>query len=121
MHVDFGCLFDRGLVLEVPERVPFRLTQNVVDCFGVSGVEGTFRRAAEMTLQVFFVNSQLRLAGDGKSLTQADGRFEPDLEVHTRLLLLKHKYRYDAYWCRPCYPLSLFPLLRCCGTTGRPS
>jgi serine/threonine-protein kinase ATR len=52
VHVDFGCLFDRGLVLEVPERVPFRLTQNVVDCFGVSGVEGTFRRAAEMTLQV---------------------------------------------------------------------
>lgn len=52
MHVDFGCLFDRGLVLEVPERVPFRMTQNVVDCFGVSGVEGTFRRAAEMTLQV---------------------------------------------------------------------
>lgn len=53
VHVDFGCLFDRGLVLEVPERVPFRLTQNVVDCFGVSGVEGTFRRAAEMTLQVW--------------------------------------------------------------------
>lgn len=52
LHVDFGCLFDRGLTLEVPERVPFRLTQNVIDCFGVSGVEGTFRRAAEMTLQV---------------------------------------------------------------------
>eukprot|EP00775_Hariotina_reticulata_P013107 gene13107-13235_t len=52
MHVDFGCLFDRGLTLEVPEMVPFRLTQNVVDCFGVSGVEGVFRRAAEMTLQV---------------------------------------------------------------------
>jgi phosphatidylinositol kinase/protein kinase (PI-3 family) len=52
LHVDFGCLFDRALTLEVPERVPFRLTQNVIDCFGVSGVEGTFRRAAEMTLQV---------------------------------------------------------------------
>lgn len=52
MHVDFGCLFDRGLTLEVPEMVPFRMTQNVVDCFGVSGVEGGFRRAAEITLQV---------------------------------------------------------------------
>jgi serine/threonine-protein kinase ATR len=52
MHVDFGCLFDRGLVLEVPEMVPFRLTQNVVDAFGVSGVEGAFRRAAEGTLRV---------------------------------------------------------------------
>jgi serine/threonine-protein kinase ATR len=52
MHVDFGCLFDKGLTLEVPEMVPCRLTQNVVDAFGVSGVEGAFRRAAEMTLQV---------------------------------------------------------------------
>jgi serine/threonine-protein kinase ATR len=52
LHVDFGILFDRGLTLEVPERVPFRMTQNVVDCFGVSGVEGTFRQAAEMTIQV---------------------------------------------------------------------
>eukprot|EP00883_Tetradesmus_obliquus_P008640 jgi/Sobl393_1/19368/SZX76090.1 len=56
MHVDFGCLFDKGLTLEVPEMVPFRLTQNVVDAFGVSGVEGAFRRAAEMTLQVLRAN-----------------------------------------------------------------
>jgi uncharacterized membrane-anchored protein len=32
--------------------VPFRLTQNVIDAFGVSGVEGAFRRAAELTMQV---------------------------------------------------------------------
>ncbi|KAJ9523632.1 hypothetical protein QJQ45_007291 [Haematococcus lacustris] len=52
VHVDFGCLFDRGLTLEVPEKVPFRLTQNVVDSFGVAGVEGAFRRSAETTLAV---------------------------------------------------------------------
>lgn len=52
VHVDFGCLFDRGLALEVPEMVPFRLTQNVIDSFGVSGVEGAFRKCAEITLQV---------------------------------------------------------------------
>jgi hypothetical protein len=104
MHVDFGCLFDKGLTLEVPEMVPFRrggergaggggggkrlggrrlggrapewqsgclptpnsprshptlrpprsrrLTQNVADACGVSGVEGGFRRAAEITLKV---------------------------------------------------------------------
>lgn len=51
-HVDFGCLFDRGLVLEVPEMVPFRMTQNVVDAFGVSGVEGIYRKCSEVTLQV---------------------------------------------------------------------
>jgi phosphatidylinositol kinase/protein kinase (PI-3 family) len=52
MHVDFGCLFDRGLTLEVPEVVPFRMTQNVVDMCGVSGVEGVLRCTAEIVLQV---------------------------------------------------------------------
>ncbi|GIL92020.1 hypothetical protein Vretifemale_19512 [Volvox reticuliferus] len=52
VHVDFGCLFDKGLTLEVPEMVPFRLTQNVVDGFGISGVEGVYRRCCETTLQV---------------------------------------------------------------------
>lgn len=40
VHVDFNCLFEKGKTLETPERVPFRLTQNVVDGFGVTGVEG---------------------------------------------------------------------------------
>ena len=34
--------------------VPFRLTQNLVDAFGVSGYEGAFRRACEVTLQVLY-------------------------------------------------------------------
>jgi serine/threonine-protein kinase ATR len=50
VHVDFSCLFDKGLTLEKPEVVPFRLTQNIVDAFGVAGVEGAFRPAAEATL-----------------------------------------------------------------------
>ena len=32
--------------------VPFRLTQNLVDGFGASGVEGVFRKSCEVTLQV---------------------------------------------------------------------
>ena len=52
MHVDFSCLFDRGLTLEKPEMVPFRLTQNIIDGFGVSGHEGVFRRCCEITLEV---------------------------------------------------------------------
>ncbi len=51
MHVDFSCLFDRGLTLEKPEMVPFRLTQNMIDGFGVSGHEGVYRRCCEITLQ----------------------------------------------------------------------
>lgn len=33
-HVDFNCLFDKGLTFEKPELVPFRLTHNMVDAFG---------------------------------------------------------------------------------------
>mmetsp|Transcript_3152 Transcript_3152/g.8308 ORF Transcript_3152/g.8308 Transcript_3152/m.8308 type:complete len:515 (-) Transcript_3152:43-1587(-) len=50
VHVDFACLFDKGLTLATPERVPFRLTHNVLDGFGVAGADGVFRIAAEVTL-----------------------------------------------------------------------
>ncbi|KAM1006899.1 hypothetical protein FF1_003540 [Malus domestica] len=37
VHVDFSCLFDKGLQLEKPELVPFRLTQNMIDGLGITG------------------------------------------------------------------------------------
>lgn len=40
VHVDLNCLFDKGSLFEIPERVPFRLTQNLVDALGVTGYEG---------------------------------------------------------------------------------
>jgi serine/threonine-protein kinase ATR len=57
IHVDFDCLFERvscglhglkvplkstlqGKRLETPERVPFRLTQNMQDGLGVTNVDG---------------------------------------------------------------------------------
>ncbi|KAK7062299.1 Serine/threonine-protein kinase atr [Favolaschia claudopus] len=52
VHVDFNCLFEKGKTLETPERVPFRLTQNIIDGLGVTGVEGVFRIACEVTLQL---------------------------------------------------------------------
>ena len=56
VHVDFACLFDKGELLEVPERVRFRLTQNIVDAFGVTGVEGVFRKACEIALETQMEN-----------------------------------------------------------------
>ena len=50
-HVDFNCLFDKGLTFEKPELVPFRLTHNMVDAFGAYGVEGPYRKSAELTLK----------------------------------------------------------------------
>ncbi|GAA0146257.1 non-receptor serine/threonine protein kinase [Lithospermum erythrorhizon] len=52
VHVDFSCLFDKGLLLEKPELVPFRLTQNIIDGLGITGYEGIFMRVSEITLSV---------------------------------------------------------------------
>jgi hypothetical protein len=63
------------MTAQVPEMVPFRLTQNVIDSFGVSGIEGTYRKSAETTLQVgmgcgmHVGNTAQQLRGD-----QSEGR-----------------------------------------------
>jgi len=41
-HVDFDCIFEKGLKLKVPEKVPIRLTKNIVDAFGIFKEKGTF-------------------------------------------------------------------------------
>ncbi|CCE65203.1 hypothetical protein TPHA_0K00690 [Tetrapisispora phaffii CBS 4417] len=47
IHIDLGIAFDQGRLLPVPELVPFRLTKDIIDGFGVTGVEGTFRNNCE--------------------------------------------------------------------------
>ncbi|PHJ21036.1 fatc domain-containing protein [Cystoisospora suis] len=56
MHVDFDCLLEKGRTLPVPEVVPFRLTQNLVSCLGMTGVEGVFKVAAVSTMSVMRQN-----------------------------------------------------------------
>ncbi|KAI2682433.1 hypothetical protein DTO027I6_1059 [Penicillium roqueforti] len=51
VHIDLGVAFEQGRVLPVPEVVPFRLTRDVVDGFGITKTEGVFRRCCEFTLE----------------------------------------------------------------------
>ena len=51
VHIDLGVAFEAGRVLPVPEVVPFRLTRDLVDGMGISGVEGVFRRCCNFTLE----------------------------------------------------------------------
>lgn len=62
VHVDFDCLFDKGLTLQKPEIIPFRLTPNIVDAMGVSGVEGCYRRSLEVCLEVLRANKETLLS-----------------------------------------------------------
>jgi serine/threonine-protein kinase ATR len=36
--------YKQGKTFEIPEKVPFRLTHNMVDALGVTGVEGEWRK-----------------------------------------------------------------------------
>ena len=57
-HVDFNCLFDKGLTFEKPELVPFRLTHNMVDAMGAYKYEGPFRKSAELTMGICRQNEE---------------------------------------------------------------
>ncbi|GAA97888.1 hypothetical protein E5Q_04568 [Mixia osmundae IAM 14324] len=52
VHIDFGIVFEAGTRLPIPETVPFRLTPDMIDGLGMTGVEGVFRRCSEETLRV---------------------------------------------------------------------
>jgi len=59
VHIDFGIAFDQGKLLPVPERVPFRMTEDIVDGMGTSGTQGVFQRCAEETLRVLRDGSEV--------------------------------------------------------------
>lgn len=61
VHIDFGIVFEQGKLLNTPERVPFRLTRNLIDGMGPSGVDGTFLSSAEKTLGVLRNNTDALL------------------------------------------------------------
>lgn len=61
VHIDLGVAFEQGLMLKTPERVPFRLTRDIIDGMGVTGVEGVFRRCCEETLSVMRTNKEALL------------------------------------------------------------
>ncbi|XBW38078.1 hypothetical protein QEN19_003665 [Hanseniaspora menglaensis] len=61
LHVDYDCLFEKGVDLPTPELVPFRLTNNIKDCLGITGVEGTFRKSCELSMKLIRDNEVMLL------------------------------------------------------------
>ena len=58
VHIDLGIAFDKGRLLKTPETVPFRLTRDLEDGLGVSGVEGVLTGGCEHTMRVLRANSE---------------------------------------------------------------
>lgn len=39
LHIDYNVCFEKGKTLRVPEKVPFRMTPNLQEALGVTGIE----------------------------------------------------------------------------------
>jgi hypothetical protein len=52
IHIDLGIAFDQGKILPIPETVPFRLTRDIIDGFGVLGADGLFKNNCEAILDL---------------------------------------------------------------------
>ncbi|XP_050523942.1 serine-protein kinase ATM isoform X2 [Daktulosphaira vitifoliae] len=59
IHIDFGIAFDQGTLLTTPETVPFRLSRDIEDGMGICGIEGTFRKCCEKTIEVLRQNQDV--------------------------------------------------------------
>jgi len=57
-HVDFDCIFEKGAKLKVPEIVPFRLTANIMDAFGIFKEKGIFQKCSEVVMRVMRKNQK---------------------------------------------------------------
>lgn len=42
LHIDYNVCFEKGKTLRVPEKVPFRMTSNLQEALGVTGIEVSF-------------------------------------------------------------------------------
>ena len=61
VHIDLGVAFEAGRILPKPETVPFRLSPDIVDGFGMLKTEGVFRRCCEFTLEALRENKDIIL------------------------------------------------------------
>jgi len=52
IQIDLNMIFEMGKSLRIPERVPFRLTRDIVDGMGPAGTKGAFSKASEETLKL---------------------------------------------------------------------
>ena len=52
VHVDYNVCFEKGKSLRVPERVPFRMTQNIEAALGFTGVEVLYTCTSMIHLHV---------------------------------------------------------------------
>ncbi|KAI0080860.1 hypothetical protein K474DRAFT_1682349 [Panus rudis PR-1116 ss-1] len=97
VHVDFNMLFEKGKILDVPERVPFRLTPNMVDGFGVTGVEGVFRVSCEITMELLRKNKDVLMTILDAFVHDPLCEWVTDKAKHVRWLFTSPSHQIDLH------------------------
>lgn len=82
------------------EKVPFRLTPNLVDALGATGVDGVFRRGCEITMELLQENKD--------SLISVLEAF-----IHDPLVEWQEQKRREVRLGAMCVPRRLLTLIRC--------
>ncbi|KAJ7026840.1 FAT domain-containing protein [Mycena alexandri] len=63
VHIDFGDCFEVAMHRDkFPEKIPFRLTRMLTHAMEVSGIEGSFRKTCEISMQVLRDNKESLMA-----------------------------------------------------------
>ncbi|KAJ7032195.1 phosphatidylinositol 3-kinase [Mycena alexandri] len=63
VHLDFGDCFEVAMHRDkYPEKIPFRLTRMLTHAMEVSGIEGSFRKTCEISMQVLRDNKESLMA-----------------------------------------------------------
>ncbi|KAF2357789.1 Phosphatidylinositol 3-/4-kinase catalytic domain [Trinorchestia longiramus] len=83
VHVDFNCLFNKGETFDWPERVPFRLTHNMVEAMGHGALYGLFLSACQVS--ALFL-SACQVSGLFLSACQVSGLFLSACQVSALFL-----------------------------------
>lgn len=52
IHIDYNICFELGKTLPVPEKVPFRLTHDIIHALGFAGLEGGFTHSSRIVLDI---------------------------------------------------------------------
>ncbi|CAF2078589.1 unnamed protein product, partial [Rotaria magnacalcarata] len=61
IHIDYNICFEKGKKLRVPEKVPYRLTQNLQNALGIAELEGVFHYHHKMFLKYYVMENKFYL------------------------------------------------------------
>ncbi|CAG7834749.1 unnamed protein product [Allacma fusca] len=94
IHVDFSLVFGKGATLRVPEKVPFRLTQNICSALKYPGQSGSFKFLLEKFISAMQESKEIAMFGV-RNVAEAYGIGE-DLPVNP-LPILKAELNSAAF------------------------